>query len=99
MNFAQMFGPILGGALVTVGGFKMPFFVLGGTQILVSAVCGICLPAFRGKPKKKNSGVDWSIMKVPGLWISFLTFIFSTMSNGFLSITLEPHVLRKVFEM
>merc|ERR1712002_1122850 len=35
------------------------------------------------------------LFAIPGIWVSFITFIFSTMSNGFLSVTLEPLVLRK----
>ncbi|XP_047736576.1 MFS-type transporter SLC18B1 [Hyalella azteca] len=35
------------------------------------------------------------VVRIPGMWISFVTFVFSTMSNGFLSITLEAVVLRK----
>ena len=39
-----------------------------------------------------------AILCVPSIWIPFFTFIVSTMSNGFLSINLEPQVLRKVKE-
>ena len=31
---------------------------------------------------------------IPTIWFSFGTLIIATMCNGFLSITLEPHVLR-----
>lgn len=37
-----------------------------------------------------------SILFIPTIWIPFLTFVVSTMSNGFLSINLEPQVLRTV---
>lgn len=45
---------------------------------------------------KKKEVQIWRVFTIPGVWVSFLTFIFSTMSNGFLSVTLEPLVLRKV---
>ncbi|KAB7498083.1 MFS-type transporter, partial [Armadillidium nasatum] len=99
MNLAQMFGPALGGALHNAGGFKMPFFVLGSLQVIVSFVCAYFLPSFRGRKKNLNDETEkkgtFAVFKIPGVWISFITFIFSTMSNGFLSITLEPRVLRQ----
>lgn len=36
MNIAQMFGPVVGGALLEVGGFKLPFLVMGTIQILMT---------------------------------------------------------------
>lgn len=55
---------------------------------------------FAGKPKDQTKTVHkkniWNVLRIPGLWVAFITFIFSTMSNGFLSITLEPRILRKV---
>ncbi|CAL4062187.1 unnamed protein product [Meganyctiphanes norvegica] len=100
MNLAQMFGPVVGGALYEVGGFKMPFLVMGSIQMLMSLFALALLPPYiaekdsKGESRKCDISL-WSIFAVPGIWVSFLTFIFSTMSNGFLSITLEPLVLRK----
>ena len=36
------------------------------------------------------------LMKIPTIWISFSGLILSTVANGFITITLEPQVLRKV---
>lgn len=49
MNLAQMIGPVIGGALHNFGGFKMPFFVLGSVQVLVTIICVVYLPTFKGK--------------------------------------------------
>ena len=49
-----------------------------------------------GAVKKVVSLKDVAV--IPGMWISFCTFVFSAMSNAFLSITLEPLVLRR-FEL
>jgi len=35
-----------------------------------------------------------NVLRIPTIWFSFLTFIVATMCNGFLSINLEPKVLR-----
>ena len=54
-------------------------------------------PLDRVKNAKKNDDCEsWSMLEIPGMWVSFVTFIFSTMSNGFLSVTLEAFVLRQV---
>jgi len=100
MNLAQMFGPVVGGALYEVGGFKMPFLVMGSIQMAMSLFALALLPPYISQKtktgeKQKNDISLWAVFAIPGIWVSFLTFIFSTMSNGFLSITLEPLVLRK----
>jgi hypothetical protein len=46
-----------------------------------------------GSSKKQS---PLAILCIPSIWIPFFTFIVSTMSNGFLSINLEPQVLRTV---
>jgi len=38
MNVAQMFGPMIGGALLGAGGFYLPFVVMGFVQILIAVI-------------------------------------------------------------
>ncbi|XP_047493204.1 MFS-type transporter SLC18B1-like isoform X2 [Penaeus chinensis] len=102
MNLAQMFGPVVGGALYEVGGFKMPFLVMGSLQMAMTIFASFLLPysskeaeKTENETGKKKEVQIWRVFTIPGVWVSFLTFIFSTMSNGFLSVTLEPLVLRK----
>ncbi|KAK7045741.1 hypothetical protein SK128_012500, partial [Halocaridina rubra] len=99
MNVAQMLGPVVGGALYAFGGFKMPFLVMGTIQAAMTLVAVGYLADFKDANSKKNDQKPqikmFRLFLIPGIWVSFLTFIFSTMSNGFLSVTLEPLVLRK----
>lgn len=99
MNVAQMLGPVVGGALYTLGGFKMPFLVMGTIQMAMTVVAFGYLADYKDAGNKtvgKKSEIQIiRLFAIPGIWVSFLTFIFSTMSNGFLSVTLEPLVLRK----
>ena len=44
MNVAQMFGPMFGGAMLQVGGFYLPFVVMGAVQILIAAINVPLLP-------------------------------------------------------
>ena len=45
--------------------------------------------------KKKNKLSILKILSIPTIWFSFLAFIIATMCNGFLSVNLEPSVLRQ----
>ncbi len=49
MNVAQMFGPLIGGAMYGLGGFYLPFVVMGGVQILMSFACIPLLPECIGE--------------------------------------------------
>ena len=49
MNMAQMLGPVIGGALLDAGGFKMPFLVLGSVQIAVAYLSVHFLPAYKSE--------------------------------------------------
>ncbi|KAK8382432.1 hypothetical protein O3P69_015397 [Scylla paramamosain] len=98
MNVAQMFGPVVSGELIEEGGFKLPFFVMGSLQVCMTMLC--CLlppdePLGAEQPQDSREVTIRQVVSIPGIWIAFITFIFSTMSNGFLSINLEPQVLRQ----
>ena len=105
MNVAQMCGPSIGGALYGVGGFYVPFVVMGAVQVIMSLLsipllpeCKIRKPPLvcRQRPDKKITVRN--MLKIPRIWFSFTTFIVATACNGFLSVNLEPQVLRR-FEL
>jgi len=99
MNIAQLAGPIIGGALYEIGGFKMPFIIMGCIQTVMAFITYPFLPDYdpslydKGSSNKSVSPL--AILCIPSIWIPFFTFIVSTVCNGFLSINLEPQVLRK----
>jgi len=106
MNIAQMGGPWLGGMLYEQDGFYLPFLVMGCLQVLVSvfAVCVLPKPeeeededadASATNRKKKGKVSLMKVLKIPTIWFSFLAFIVATICNGFLSVNLEPKVLRQ----
>jgi len=97
MNFAQLLGPMVGGAIYQAGGFYLPFLTMGSLQVFMGIVCACCLPqesltSTGAKTCRKLSILK--ILKIPTIWFSFTGFIVATMCNGFLSINLEPQVLR-----
>jgi len=103
MNVTQMVGPAIGGILLQYGGFHFPFVILGGIQIITAFVAILLLPPpqFRDEERdlsQKNKKTKLSvckIMSIPTIWFSFAAFIIATMCNGFLSVNMEPAILRQ----
>jgi MFS family permease len=103
MNVAQLGGPWIGGTLIQEGGFYLPFLVMGCLQVAI-ALLSICLMPHPDpvnerdhlihNKKKKGKASVCKILSVPSVWLSFIAFIVATMCNGFLSVNLEPQVIR-----
>jgi len=103
MNVAQLGGPVIGGILYEVGGFFCPFVIMGCLQVVL-AVASVCImpppdcedeeTCDHDHRKKKNKVSIFKMLCIPTIWFSFGAFIIATMCNGFLSINLEPQVLR-----
>jgi len=105
MNIAQLGGPVVGGILYEVGGFFCPFAIMGAVQVVLSLASVFIMPPPDCEEddedtcdhihrKKKNSVSVFKMLCIPTIWFSFGAFIIATMCNGFLSINLEPQVLR-----
>ena len=47
MNFAQLLGPSIGGAIYQAGGFYLPFVAMGSLQMLMGLLSIFCLPRSR----------------------------------------------------
>eukprot|EP00092_Neocalanus_flemingeri_P025069 GFUD01027185.1.p1 GENE.GFUD01027185.1~~GFUD01027185.1.p1 ORF type:complete len:612 (+),score=38.32 GFUD01027185.1:260-2095(+) len=103
MNVAQLGGPVIGGLLYEAGGFFCPFVIMGSMQVIV-AICSVCIMpppdcedeeiCAHDHKKRKNKVSVFKMFCIPTIWFSFVAFIIATMCNGFLSINLEPQVLR-----
>merc|ERR1712227_633616 len=91
----------LGGILLEIGGFNFPFMIMGIGQILLALASIFIMPP----PYYREEDCDRSIKKsklsickmlsIPTIWFSFSAFIIATMCNGFISVNLEPEVLRR----
>jgi len=106
MNVAQLGGPALGGLMYEAGGFVCPFVVMGSIQILLSVASVFVMPVPEAEEeeededchhnhrRKKSKVSVFKMLTIPTIWFSFGAFIVATMCNGFLSLNLEPQVLR-----
>lgn len=103
MNVAQLAGPIIGGVLYEAGGFVCPFVIMGSIQVCLAFFSVFVMPlpeeddeedCLHDHRKKKNKVSVMKMLCIPTVWFSFAAFIVATMCNGFLSINLEPQVLR-----
>ena len=69
-----MFGPSIGGILYDAGGFKFPFFFLGGFSLLFAAASILMFKDFAKEKgendidaEEENSDIKWTqILKAPG---------------------------------
>ncbi|KAL9988699.1 hypothetical protein ACROYT_G003173 [Oculina patagonica] len=89
-------GPVIGGGLYTVGGFKLPFFVIGCSMIaaipvLFSALSSKC--GFQsGKSQEDASFPIVKALKIPAVLMVVACFITSGMVFVYIQPILGPHL-------
>ncbi|XP_055352330.1 MFS-type transporter SLC18B1-like [Paramacrobiotus metropolitanus] len=86
-----MLGPVIGGSLFHLGGFKTPFLVLGGVVIL----CGLL--ALKTLPLNKTSrGRDYgtfkNYIKIPAVLVTLLAVFTITCGMGFIDASFSNHL-------
>ncbi|CAH3143054.1 unnamed protein product [Pocillopora meandrina] len=89
------FGPVIGGFLYTVGGFKLPFFVTGGTLIGVIPIIALALGKAGEEEKKdedKESISRLKVLKIPSALMLSLCFVVSGFSFPYFEPVLGPHL-------
>jgi predicted MFS family arabinose efflux permease len=85
-------GPALGGVLYSLGGFSMPFFVLGVTMILFVPLNIWLLPVVEDCNVTNRPPSICRLIKVPTVVITGLVVVIVSSSWAFLDPTLEPHL-------
>lgn len=83
----------MGGALYSIGGYYLPFVVLGSALFLCAIITLLVLPE---RPIERNENAQKSSMmqvfKIPGIQVCSLGIAATSASIGFISATLEPHL-------
>ncbi|XP_073985292.1 MFS-type transporter SLC18B1-like [Rhodnius prolixus] len=86
-------GPTVGGALYEIGGYTTPFLVLGSVLFLSAIMTAFVLPDHaEHEIDTKQSGSLKKVLKIPGVLLAAVSIVVTSMSIGFLSATLEPHL-------
>ncbi|XP_027055811.1 MFS-type transporter SLC18B1-like, partial [Pocillopora damicornis] len=92
---AFSFGPVMGGVLYTVGGFKLPFIVTGGTMIAVIPILALTLG--KGEEKKENDDKEsisrLTVLKIPTVLVLSLCFAVCGLSFCYPDPILGPHLM------
>lgn len=83
----------VGGALYQVGGYTLPFVVLG-TALFTCAILTLCvLPKHTQLPDtSENQGSMLQVLKIPGVLVCTFGICATSASIGFISATLAPHL-------
>lgn len=101
--FNSYSGPTIGALLFEVGGFTLPFGVLGGF-LVISAPFSLLILCKHNLSKKTTNEIEetnqdsrglWALLKIPAIELSVFATVCTAVSIGFLSAVLEPH-LREV---
>ena len=92
-GMGQFAGPILGGGLFEIGGYRLPFVALGIVLVIVTVMSMAVLPmdtiTEEGETKQPSL---IQALKVPAILFFAISIIFESFSSGFLQATLEPHL-------
>lgn len=86
-------GPMIGGALYSIGGYYLPFVVLGSALFTTAILTIFILPKHAndrdldGRPPSMKT-----ILKIPGVIVCSLEICATSASIGFIGATLEPHL-------
>ncbi|XP_070535328.1 MFS-type transporter SLC18B1-like [Ptychodera flava] len=90
-GLAFMMGPPLGGYLYKIGGYSLPFLILGICSVVIVAVNYFILPSQGGKWKPK-SGSMLQLLSSPSAIVTSFCVLTGSMALGFLDPTLAKHL-------
>lgn len=85
-----MAGPPLGGLLYSIGGYSLPFYVLGGMSIIIMFINIFLLPSV-GVDETQSGSIS-KMLYLPCFYPVALTIVVGSGSLGFLDPTLSLHL-------
>jgi len=94
-GIGEIVGPVVGGALYEIGGFVLPFAVMGSILAFSSIFIYVVLPETPEPPAQTESTVKPSMknaLSKPAILIALFKVGSAAASLGFLQTTLEPHL-------
>lgn len=91
-GIGEIVGPVVGGALYEVGGFTLPFAIMGSILCCSSVFIFFVLPDTPPIPDSGNKPSMKEALSKPSILIALFKVASAAASIGFLQTTLEPHV-------
>ncbi|XP_054156691.1 MFS-type transporter SLC18B1-like [Oppia nitens] len=94
IGLGMAIGPAIGGGLYSLGGYSLPFFVLGGLMLVTIPLClYIIKPIDYVMPIKKDSESDTylRLLSIPQILVVGLIVMLVSQTISFLDPTIEPH--------
>jgi len=95
-GIGEIVGPFIGGALYEVGGFTLPFAVMGSTLFFSSIFIYFVLPDIANPSTGVSSDAEkpsmLNALSKPAILIALFKVGSAAASLGFLQTTLEPHL-------
>jgi len=98
-------GPMVGGFLYEIGGFSLPFIVVGGLLFSSAIVTHFILPKTRKVKgisegpagtdgnRVTSSGFNiFKVLRIPSIALAAFSIFTASASLGYLNATLEPHI-------
>lgn len=91
-------GPAIGGALYSVGGFGLPFYILGSCVLLTFPVSWYVMRGIEVQALVTRKESYFTLLRVPQVIVVSIILVIGSQSQGFIEPTLEPH-MRKEFDV
>ncbi|KAI8777067.1 MFS-type transporter SLC18B1 [Biomphalaria glabrata] len=91
VGIGLMIGPTIGGALYELGGFGMPFWIIGVIICSSGLTIMICLPQPQDTLKQKNGSI-LSLFRSVMVWVSSLSIFAGACGISYLNPTLSDHL-------
>jgi len=91
-GIGEIVGPVVGGALYEIGGFTLPFAVMGSILFISAIFIFFVLPESPRIETSENRPSMWEALSKPAIVIALFKVGTAAASIGFLQTTLEPHL-------
>ncbi|XP_012263079.1 MFS-type transporter SLC18B1-like isoform X2 [Athalia rosae] len=85
-------GPAIGGLLYSIGGFGLPFYVLGGILVAIAPINFCLIPSADNSIRPIRRGSRFKLLKLPAVLVIGSVVVIASSTWSFLDPTLEPHL-------
>lgn len=85
-------GPVIGGFFYDIGGFQLPFLVLGIVLLAASVLAFFLVESSRDDESSPEDKGMLEILKLPQIWLPIFSVIACAISLSFLDPTLSNHL-------